>query len=256
MFNASPNPLRSAGVFAFVMLAYFMGVGVGIVMADVTTVGIVRDWQTLIGAFAALIAAIIGAWYLQKQIKTARAIEDEKRWRKVEAARSVLPEALSELAEYSRSCGKRLARIWDGPASPATAKAPPFPPFPSGLLPLFKEIVEHAPLERTQSFRSIIMELQVLNANLRGGFKRPSDRLNAASYAARCAYLHALTDKLFPYARFEDDDPTRVPALKDVEKALLFFGFHKEIAEHDQVFRLAAKKLAGPEGPAKKLPSG
>lgn len=244
MPTMSPNPLRSWGMGAFMLLIYLMGAGAGICMWTIATTKTLFDWQTLIGALAALLAAFIGAAFIQRQIRTAWLIEEDKRVRKLLAARSVLPVALSALADHATECGKRLRRLLTNTGSPPNANLLRFPPIPTELIPLFKEIIENAPVQETISFRTVVSELQVLSANLKE-LRRPSDLapLNLCSYATRCAHLHALSDMLFPYARFEHDDPARAPGVEDLEKALLFFGFHKEQPDAEPAYRLVARRV-------------
>ncbi|MFC5422353.1 hypothetical protein ACFPOB_22555 [Bosea eneae] len=244
MPELTARTMRSWTTGGLVLLVYLMGVGIGVCTWTIATTKTLFDWQTLIGALTALLAAFIGAVFIHRQIRTAWLIEEDKRVRKLLAARSVLPVALSALTDYAIECGKRLRRLLTHTGSPPSANLLRFPPLPTELIPLFKEIVENAPAEHTVSFRAVVSELQVLNANL-SGLRRPSDLapLNLSSYAARCAYLHALSDMLFPYARFEHDHPARTPGLKELEKALLFFGFHKEHPDAEPAYRLVARRV-------------
>lgn len=255
---------------AFVLLVFLLGVGIGVCSWDIATASSLEKWQTMIGAFVALIAAFIGGGFLTKQIRMAWRIEEEKRRRKVLAARSVLPVALSALADYSMTCGTRLQELfWETYAAEQSRKdssakddgsenenavsaasdgtKPLFPPVPTELIPLFKEIIEHAPESETVSFRMVISDMQLLSANLRDITSCSIGMSpNLGSFAVYCAGLYARCDVLFPYARFESEDTSRTPSREDVSEALVFFGFHKEQPQTEAVFRQAAKRF--PEG--------
>lgn len=192
----APN-LRSFGLGACVLLVYLMGCAAGISVSDEgLTVAWLNKWQTLVGAFVALIAAFIGAWFLNRQIGVAREIEREKRLRKRMAARSVTPIALSALVEYCLHCGDRLhilhglvvkdGFIWSGLVTKDF-----FPAIPPDVITTFKEFIEHCEPEEAHSFRDIIASMQVLNANLRdlqqprgikASLSRHSDRRPACTW--------------------------------------------------------------------------
>lgn len=267
MPTVSPNALRSWGMGAFVLFAYLIGLGIGICMWNVVSERTLYDWQTLIGAGAALLAAIIGAFFIQRQISAAWKIEEEKRRRKVLATRAVLPVALSALVEYCLACGKTLEFLfWEKhsaelrraagadeeseeaapPAVPAAAAKPLlFPNVPPELIPLFKDYIEHAPESQTLALRTIIRELQVLSANLRDEDAIGEElSLNMLSYAARAAVLHARAEKLFPYAREACGDATIPPTVADAKKALDFFGFDKDQEETLSAYRQVATYLS------------
>jgi ABC-type nickel/cobalt efflux system permease component RcnA len=71
-------------------------------------VGVVDHWQTLVTG----IIALVGAWWtvrgIRSQIKQTIEFERDQHEREERAARSVLPMALSEIAQYAIDCIKLL----------------------------------------------------------------------------------------------------------------------------------------------------
>lgn len=267
MPELTARAMRSWAMGAYVLLVYIVGVIAGVCAWNKTIVEALEKWQTLIGAFAALIAAFIGALFIHRQIRAAWKIEEEKRRRKVLAARAVMPIALSALIDYCLACGKELETLFwnkynaeqecdtscdDSEEEAATAAAPALPKkssfskLPPELIPLLKEYIEHAPDTQTVAFRTIIRELQVLGANLRDEEEmRKALSPNMLSFAARAAVLHARAEKLFPYARKECGNATVPPTIIDAEKALIFFGFDRDQDETKSAFQLVPKHLRG-----------
>ncbi|MDO9499345.1 hypothetical protein [Falsiroseomonas sp.] len=69
-------------------------------------------WQTLIGSMLALLAALIGALLLRRQIKQAEDHENARITRRDIAARSALPVFLEQISEFCVELAHRLGKLY------------------------------------------------------------------------------------------------------------------------------------------------
>src|SRR5258708_4974499 len=74
--------------------------------------GPVERWQILITGGLAIVAALIGGRYINKQIIASERQEKSRRESEFNAALAVMPLALSELAFYALVCGQALGEIY------------------------------------------------------------------------------------------------------------------------------------------------
>ena len=72
-----------------------------------------RDWQTLIAGLVALGAALATIEWMQKQIEETQWQADDRRRRELDAARAVLPLALSEISSYESAVARTLKFLLD-----------------------------------------------------------------------------------------------------------------------------------------------
>ena len=61
-------------------------------------------WQTLLAGAMALLAALLGGFFIYQQITASSVLERERLRRQLEAGRAALPFLLSALLEYLESC--------------------------------------------------------------------------------------------------------------------------------------------------------
>jgi hypothetical protein len=169
----------------------------------------------------ALVAAFIGAHAINKQIGLAREQEDERLRRRNDAARAVIPLALSEITGYVAE----VAAAWLT-AEPAlentvawlawmeTLKFPPLPNVADAL----KGMVEAAIAEDRPAFIALLGTLQIYEArldahreNLQISNNAPFRIINIRRALYEAVFLHALTGSLFLYARGKADTATAEP---------------------------------------------
>lgn len=156
-------------------------------------------WQTLL---TGLIAIVVAGWTirpLREQITLQRAqIEtEEKRRREADerlglAIRAQMPDALGQLSAYARACGEYL-----------TSRQDILPSIPTESLRVLQGTIEHIDSNVGAAVFELISFVQVQSARLlSSGSRRRASRFPDQIYDA--TKLHALTDRLYPYARNEE----------------------------------------------------
>jgi hypothetical protein len=165
-----------------------------------------KEYQTLVGGFIAAVGLLIAVLNVNRQIASARRMEEKRRSREFFAARLLSSHALSQLCDYAEDCCQRLKVFVDGPptdfdegiAIPEDFKCPPVP----------KEAIER--LERLLKFgddakahsriAKLVNHLQIQNSRMKG-LKQP---LSASFFYTRLAdavEVRARCDMLFLFVR-------------------------------------------------------
>lgn len=188
------------------------------------------DWQALIAGILALIAALIAANKVQKQIIQSETHEQERRLRHFNAVRASLPLALSGMCAYALKMMHELRMLHRFMRKPA-AKFPPSsfnPPLtPSDLVKPLQDMIEAIPDSNVINLISeIIGEIQVLSSRVFSMTDTEEskysviDKRNINVYIVQAARVYALTVSLFEFARREQETgPIRV-GWDEVTKAL------------------------------------
>lgn len=186
-----------------------------------------KDWATFVGSLLALGAAIIGAFYLHKQIELSANIEQSRREKKKAGVRAVMPLALSSCLGYAVSCGKGLfllRRACNENALPTSAAIPSFPDIPSQVINVLREAIEFSTSkEEEMIYSKIVSTLQVQRDRIENIVESAvlSSRAiilaqNINTYICDSAEIYARASALFKYARLESDglpssfDPTQI----------------------------------------------
>lgn len=211
----SPAATRSFGVIFCVFLIFAIGVLSGMAVLDKApssnTDSWLFRWQTFIGAVVALIAAGIGAWFLNKQITTARRIEEEKRRLRRTAIRAILPLSLSELCDYAMRCSEKLTFLHEACEDEILDRHSEidrtFPSLPKDVSTTFRDFIECADEEHARPLIDILSKIQVQSARFREIELNPPNapmvmKLNIESYIVENAELYARAAAVFDYARF------------------------------------------------------
>lgn len=158
---------------------------------------------------ATLIAALIALSGVERTIKATLSLEEERRSRKLSAARAVLPLSLSRL--YS-ICDNRVDGIVFG-----TSAIEPFTVSVEDIENL-KEAIELSSGLAKATLEELAYALQIAEA--RNSHPKPSEKINSPSldYADKAkrfrsildwCSLKAIVECLFRYARFSDLQPQR-----------------------------------------------
>ena len=173
------------------------------------------DWQTLIAGLLAISGALYGAYKLNEQTRQAALFHKEELSRRHNAARVVLPLALSEISEFSQKVADNVIReietridILDtDPVLEGGARQLPNQHFPDSPIAAFQIFVETLLNEKNiRHVAELISSLQILNARYLSTNLHQVDTIsNLYSLLLDAAKVRLLTDAMFNYARFVDE---------------------------------------------------
>ncbi|MGO7323447.1 hypothetical protein GUK30_32820 [Rhizobium leguminosarum] len=150
------------------------------------------EWQTLIGAVLALVAALWTVREMRKQTRGDETRHENELLRKKLAARAQMPDALGELSEYVRASCRYLVSSEDKPTAPVSATS------------TLKAVIEHIDTKEAEKTFDLVSWYQVQHARLMGSKKPKATETADMLYDA--ALLHAKINRLFDYARNEPEE--------------------------------------------------
>jgi hypothetical protein len=169
------------------------------------------DWQSLVGAGLALLAALLGAVLLWRQIQSTERHEAERRRRRFAAARATLPMILDEIISYLE-----LAMAWMTDTHAKLKANPPgqigeVPQFPASVIGSLEKMIEASSVDGVaQACAEILSDLQTLRARMQSVPRASASRVGLESelegYMLQSAELHYRVGLLFPFARGRSDD--------------------------------------------------
>ncbi|WP_157982632.1 hypothetical protein [Simplicispira lacusdiani] len=164
------------------------------------------DWQSLNVGILAFLASVIA-------FNISRHHAAQQRRRELVAARSFLPESLSELSEYLRRCSVVLCSAYSGTKQThAQLSQDQLPRLPSGYKEIFSRCISLADKELAEHLSYILACLQIHHARISSLLEeqRPNSRFvvtrhNVLTYIYRLGELQALVNNTFDYARGEKE---------------------------------------------------
>lgn len=195
-------------------------------------IDLIERWQTLIAGLLAIVAALIGGRYINRQIQASANIEEDRRKRKFAASRAVLPLTLSSLSEYARRCSAYLKDILatrNGEAIPLQSTPTPPPLLPITVIEELRSMIEYSDEPIRGALVRLVSKIQeqtarltVLANRLR---KRPnSEELvtvsNIEEYMLDAAEIYARCAALFSFARAQSEEVPGDPSIADIRSAL------------------------------------
>lgn len=238
----TPDATRSFGVIFCTVLIFALGFILGMAAWDKappsSTDSWLYRWQTLIGAFVALIAAGIGAWFINKQIATARRIEEEKRQLRQTAIRAVLPLSLSELCDYAMRSSARLKELHEACNDQILDQHSDvdrsFPQLPKEVSSIFRDFIECSTAPQARPLIDILSMIQVQSSRFRSieAHHDEAELLTQHYIEALIienAELYARSAAVFEFARFKSDTCEFVDQNKAVNQAIWFFRLSDDI---------------------------
>jgi len=154
-------------------------------------INLIFDWQTLLAAIIAGVPAALGARYLWKQIKLQKDELDRTKRKESISARLRLSTALASLTTYWKKC---FSEIMDGNYSINT--------LPSEALATLMDAASTVDEDTFEVFRDIITEAQVFSSRYKSEVG-PLEAGRQNTLLLNIASLHAATDSLYAFARFE-----------------------------------------------------
>lgn len=177
------------------------------------------DWQGLEGAGLALLAAGIGVWFVQKQIKQAQEHRADEISRSHNAARLTLPLALAAVSELVQKIADEVANQFEKFGPDGFSKTfdaiiqggepeHRFKPLalPSDVIVSFEKFV--ASLTNITDIRHVaelIGSIQILLARYNGFDVAQASANSLAGLLLDAAKVRLLNEKIYNYARFVDD---------------------------------------------------
>lgn len=204
-------------------------------MSLVSTIENVKEWQTLVSAIIALIAALFTIITMNRQMGKDEARHELSAVRKRKAVRAQLPDALSELAAHIVEMNARIIEGVSPEAEPPVTAL--------STLKVAIEFIDDSAAERTFQ---LVSWYQVWSARLRR--YDPKNDMETALYDG--ALLMSYVNSLFDYSRNETDEvEVGKVSGRDMEAALknsieivnyykneaIFFGVSERIARNHPV---------------------
>lgn len=173
------------------------------------------NWEVLVAATVAIVAAVVGGRYVMRQIAAQHLSEQASLRRSHRAARAVLSHALAEISQYARDNVGCLKPLHGRPSLSLTLNVGTpgivWPPFPSSALGLLKEMATYDDEEAGDRCILLANELQVFSSRLRS-FQSAIVRDNHISDAEigdlilGAAEIEAVCASMFGFAR-QDENP-------------------------------------------------
>jgi len=180
-----------------------------------TFVAFLDHWQTLIAGVLALLGAGLTVWIVHRQIRQTTKSEEKRRLREEQAARAVLPLALSELAQYADDCIRLIA-----PHIPANGDPPEFPKdfvvprIPEGTIEPLRDCARYADANIARQIHTMLGKLQVQHSRLDSIRQRTlQNQMRVLHYyegvgaVIDAAEVQTLMGELLLYARGKSIDP-------------------------------------------------
>ena len=206
-------------------------------LGDLVLLTWVDNWATFAAGLLVLLAGLMAAWYLKKQIDQRYTHEQARRAKQMVAVRAVLPLALDECVTYAMTTGKVLRRIRGecvDQSLPKSKRNTAFPAIPYDVVDTLKQAIEFSGNEREeQAYAKIIADLQMQRArlkNLQVGLGRPTNvvtSLELDTYLLQTAEIHARAEAMFDYARNGAGPPPADIDAGRLYTALYFIGCDK-----------------------------
>jgi hypothetical protein len=186
--------------------------------------------ETLTTGILALLAAGVTVGVIKRQIKQAERLHADALLRRNNAARAVLPIALSKLSAYG------LASIHYAQTLRIAEKFAGSPPQVSDeVIGVFRDLIETtADDDVSHAFRALISRLQIQVAGVRDLAPSPLKLIEfdldeaVEDVILESAELHVHVSKFFDYSRFKNNNAPIAPLRADVEAKLNFWRLNKE----------------------------
>lgn len=169
--------------------------------------GYLDHFQTLVTGLIAIVAAVVAAYFVQKQINLARDQEDERINRLFDAGRATLPLTLKGVIRYSDECADFLLAARRGETG---EDAPPAPLLDPATVTQLRDMVAASPKNVRTQIAVLLGELQVQASRTegfvrRGKWSEATSAFTADQFLAANATIGAICDRMFPFARRETE---------------------------------------------------
>jgi hypothetical protein len=184
--------------------------------------GFLDHFQTLVTGLIAIVAAVVAAYFVQKQINLARDQEEERIDRVFDAGRAMLPLTLKGVFRYSDECADFLLAAR---AAEAGEPAPTVPALDAATITQLRDMVAASPATVRRQLAVVLGELQVQASRIeqlvhRGRWNAGAGPFTVDQYLTANATLGALCDCFLPFARWESELVNLAVAAADIRSAL------------------------------------
>lgn len=193
------------------------------------------DWQQLLGGLFALAAAAVGWVAINRQVRQVDEQERERLRRRYDAARAVLPLALSSIHEYASQCAASLLQVHLGQARNTSVGVVHWrpPPVPSSTMVELREMIEVSSPAQATPITRLLSRIQVQAARLYTmscHFQQGAGG-GTMQYLGDTIEIAALASALFKYARGLEDSPSSdEPSRDEMKSAAVELGVDANIA--------------------------
>jgi heme exporter protein D len=189
------------------------------------------EWQGLEGGLLALVAAILGAVFLSRQIRQSDRHERERLHREHSAVRATLPLTLSGLVEHLRGMLLALNAVKADLREHGSTRAFNPPAVPAQYVVELQSVIASTDQpDVVEPISEIIRQIQTLWArvevlqNQRDQARRAGLHLNVDDWIIQAAQIHALTESLFDYARAESTQGPKAVSWERAESVIFQLG--------------------------------
>ena len=198
------------------------------------------DWQTLVGGSLAFAAAWATVRAVRDQIGQTEAFHRDELKRRHNAARAIMPLALSEISEYCQSIAAALAdeveardngdgTDWVAELAPdGIAETLPPQHFPSSAIPALQPFIETLSDKKDiRHVAELIASLQILASRYSSFNLRDANVVDSLyGRILDAAKVRMLSHAMFNYARFLDDAPFGMVGVATIDGA--WDSIHRE----------------------------
>jgi hypothetical protein len=160
------------------LLIVLLGVWLGI-FGSLSTGFVLKEWQPLVGAGVAFVAAVIAFYNTTRTIKQSEELEEKRRTRKHAAVRALLSIALSQVTAYARRSSDALIPLLSkcegeyllhNTAPESIAESPP-----SEALKAIAEFIEYSDAANVSIVEMVVAWVQIHDSRVRGLVQRNRD---------------------------------------------------------------------------------
>jgi hypothetical protein len=199
-----------------------------------------EKWQTLIAGLIAIVAALIGGHFINRQIRVTKDLEATARSRRFDAAKAVLPLTLSSLTDYAIASNRMLKAIHATATHgsiPKQANPELAPIVPAEIVDDLRSLIELSDEPLRISVVDLMHQIQVqfsrvrsMVANLKDGYDDDFTitTLNVENYMIDTADIYARCSMLFDIARGNSAQPPGAPRQTDIRVALRQMGIWED----------------------------
>jgi hypothetical protein len=221
---------------------------------------VLQQWQTLVGAMVAIAAALIAVANTTRTLRQNKQLERQRRNRKHDAIRAVLPIALAQISDYAEHSARGLNELvghCDGETLPqATAQRGLIEPLPSDTLETLTDFIEYSDDLDVSIVVSTTTWIQIHDSRVRSLVKRNREpagvvRSNLESSIIDAASIYAGAGAVYDYARRRGTKLPRTLTWDAVRNALRNMSFWDD--QHPRLYEDVARRERLSPGPFEKL---
>lgn len=225
-----------------------------------TWISQIKEWQTLIAGFLALVGAGLTVWIGRRQIKAADDRAIDARERKFMAARAILPEDLSTICAYTDQCAQI---VYAAIRSHREQLTPPndmqMPILDSRVAANLQQLIEHLDRHNARQVAALLSCYQVQRARLGDAVNGWSDyqprarrttftQSNIEHPLIETIQLRIHTNNMFGFARDEEKtipaiDKPDVDTFRTAFKNVMDIGFPRDSMDEALMERMREQLL-------------